>query len=171
MSILIVTGMEGARNCASVVAAQLGMEVEVAEGRRSALAALRKREFAAVVVDDTLAECDPAAAEAIWERSGLSIPLQINFALSGAARLIREIRAALHRREREQVLARRAAAAAIENEVKTAIAGLLLHSQLALSGGEVPPPVADKLRVVADLASNLRRQLSTPLQTGAPPAP
>ena len=165
MSILIVTGVEGARNCAAVVSAQLGMEVEVAEGRKAALAALRHREFAAVVVDETMAECDPAAAEAVWERSGLAIPLQSNFALSGAARLIREIRAALHRREREQILARRAAAAAIENELKTTVAGLLLHSQLALSGAEVPSNVADKLRVVADLAGSLRQQLSAPLQT------
>jgi hypothetical protein len=164
MSILMVTGIEGARNCAAVVAAQLGMEVEVAEGRKAALAALRQREFAAVLVDETMAECDPAAAEAIWDRAGLAIPLQINFALSGAARLIREIRAALHRREREQTLARRAAAAAIENELKTTVAGLLLHSQLALSGSEVPAPVADKLRVVADLAGNLRQQLSAPQQ-------
>ena len=160
MNILMVTGIEGARNCAAVVGAQLGMEVEVAEGRKAALAALRQREFAAVVVDETMAECDPAAAEAIWDRAGLAIPLQINFALSGAARLIREIRAALHRREREQTLARRAAAAAIENELKTTVAGLLLHSQLALSGSEVPAPVADKLRVVADLAGHLRSQLS-----------
>jgi hypothetical protein len=35
MSILIVTGIEGARNCATVVGAQLGMEVEVAEGRKA----------------------------------------------------------------------------------------------------------------------------------------
>src|ERR1039458_2242106 len=96
MSILIVTGIEGARNCAAVVGAQLGMEVEVAEGRKAALAALRRHEFTAVVVDETMAECDPAAAEAIWDRAGLAIPLQINFALSGAARLTREIRAALH---------------------------------------------------------------------------
>jgi signal transduction histidine kinase len=164
MSILMVTGIEGARNCAAVVSAQLGMEVEVAEGRKTALTALRRREFQAVVVDETLAECDPAAAEAIWERAALAIPLQINFALSGAARLIREIRAALHRREREQALARRAAAAAIENELKSPVAGLLLHSQLALSGGEVPATVADKLRVVADLAGSLRRQLSVPLE-------
>ena len=164
MNILMVTGIEGARNCAAVVGAQLGMEVEVAEGRKAALAALRQREFAAVVVDETMAECDPAAAEAIWDRAGLAIPLQINFALSGAARLIRESRAAPHRREREQTLARRAAAAAIENELKTTVAGLLLHSQLALSGSEVPAPVADKLRVVADLAGNLRQQLSAPHQ-------
>ncbi len=164
MSILMVTGIEGARNCAAVVGAQLGMEVEVAEGRKAALAALRLREFSAVVMDETMAECDPAAAEAIWDRAGLAIPLQINFALSGAARLIREIRAALHRREREQMMARRAAAAAIETELKTTVAGLLLHSQLALSGTEVSSPMADKLRVVAELAGSLRQQLSAPLQ-------
>jgi hypothetical protein len=165
MSILIVTGIEGARNCAAVVGTQLGMEAEVAEGRKQALAALRRREFAVVVVDETLAECDPAAAEAIWERASLAIPLQINFALSGAARLIREIRAALHRREREQALARRAAAEAIESELKSTVAGLLLHSELALNGSGVPQPVADKLRVVADLAGSLRRQLSVRVES------
>src|ERR1017187_3339314 len=163
MSILIVTGIEGARNCAAVVAAQLGMEVEVADGRKAALAALRHREYAAVVVDETMAECDPAAAEAIWEHAGLAIPMQINFALSGAARLTREIRPPLPRREREQTLARRAAAAAIETELKTTVAGLLLNSQLALMGSEVPSPIAARLRMVADLAGNLRQQLSAPL--------
>ena len=164
MSILIVTGIDGARNCAAVVAAQLGMEVEVAEGRKTALAALRRKEFSAIIVDETMAECDPASAEAIWEHAGLAIPLQLNFALAGAARLVREIRAALHRREREQLLARRAAAAAIETELKTTIAGLLLHSQLALNGSELTSPVADKLRVVADLAGSLRQQLTAPLE-------
>jgi hypothetical protein len=164
MSILMVTGIEGARNCAAVVGAQLGMTVEVAEGRKAALTALRRCEFAAVVVDETMAECDPAAAEAVWERAGLAIPLQVNFALSGTARLVREIRAALHRREREQSLARRAAAAAFDTELKTTVAGLLLHSQLALSGSEIPVPIAANLRVVADLAGDLRRQLSAQTQ-------
>lgn len=160
MSILMVSGIDGARNCADVVAKQLGMVVEVAEGRKTALAALRQREFAAVVVDETIAECDPAAADAIWERAGLAIPLQINFALSGASRLIREIRAALHRREREQALAHRAAAAAVEAGLKTTVAGLLLHSQLALSNTEPSSQLAEKLRMVASLAGDLRRQLT-----------
>ena len=160
MNILMVTGIEGAQNCATQVKTQLGIEVDVADGRRSALASLRHKEFAAVVVDDTLAECDPAAAEAIWERSGLAIPLQINFALSGAARIIREIRAALHRREREQAVARRAATEEIEFAVKETVSGLWLHSQLALSERGVSNPVADKLRVVVDLAGALRQKLS-----------
>lgn len=169
MSILFVTGIEGARNCADAVARQLAMEVAVAEGRKDALAALRRREFAAVVVDDTLALCDPAAAEAIWERSGLAIPLQINFALSGTARLVRDIRAALHRREREQLLARRAAAAAIETEIKSTVAGLLLQSELALSSSDADSPVAQRLRLVADLAGDLRRQLAEPIGMSAIP--
>ncbi len=170
MSILIVTGIEGAANCAAVVAEKLGSEVDVADGRRAALGALRKREFAVVVVDETLAVCDPAAAEAIWEHAGLAIPLQMNFALSGAERLIREIRAALHRRHREEALARQVATGAIESELRTTVAGLLLHSQLALSAGEMPTPVADKLRIVADLANNLRQQLSSATQPGRPAA-
>jgi hypothetical protein len=167
MSILIVTGFEGARNCAEVVSRQLEMTVELVESRKNALAMLRRREFAAVVVDESMAECDPTAAEAIWTHAGLAIPLQINFALAGASRLIREIRAALHRREREQLLARRAAASAFEMELKSTVAGLLLHSQLALSRSEASSPVAEKLRVVADLAGNLRRQLNPATHAGS----
>lgn len=160
MSILIVTGIEGARNCAAVVAAQLRCEVEVADGRKAALAALRHREFAAIILDKAIAECDPAGAKTLWDHAGLAIPLEMNFALSGAERLIREIRAALHRREREQTLAHRAAAETIGTELKTTLAGLLLNSQLALSGGEVPSPVAEKLRVIVQLAGHLRQQLN-----------
>jgi hypothetical protein len=160
MSILLVTGIEGARNCADVIQKHVEMEVVVAEGRRAALGLLRQREFAAVVVDETITACDPAAAEAIWDRAGLAIPLQINFALSGAARLVREIRAALHRRQREQELARRAAAAAVETELKSTVAGLLLQSQLALSSMDAASPVAERLKLVASLVGDLRRQLS-----------
>ena len=60
-----------------MLAKHLDTEVEVAEGRKAALAALRQREFAAVVVDETVTACDPAAAEAIWERSGLAIPFRL----------------------------------------------------------------------------------------------
>jgi hypothetical protein len=171
MSILIISGIEGVRNCAEVFSKQLEMKVEVAEGRRAALTALRHREYLAVVVDESLAECDPAAADAIWERSGLAIPLQINFAVSGGARIIREIRAALHRREREQATALQAATASIEKELKNTVSGLLLQSQLALSQSDVPTVVAEKLRLVADLAGTLRQQLSAqpqPVKMAAP---
>ncbi len=162
MSILMVAGIEGVKNCADIVAKHLGMEVEVADGRKAALAILRQRAFSAVVVDETIAECDPVATDTIWERAGLAIPVQINFALAGTARLIREIRAALRRREREQMLARRAAQVAIESELNSTLAGLLLQSELALSSSDAGSPVAERLRVVADLAGSLRSKLGAP---------
>jgi len=160
MTILIVSGIEGVRNCAEVVSKQLGMTVEFASGRREAVDALRHREFAAVGVDETLAECDPEAAEAIWERAGLAIPMQINFALAGAARIIREIRAALQRRLREQAAARRAAREDIDSELKNTVSGLLLQSQLALAERGLPMHIVQKLRMVEDLAGKLRLQLA-----------
>jgi len=40
----------------------------------------------------------------------------------------------------------------------------LLNSQLALSGSELSSPIAERLRVVADLAGSLRQQLSAQSQ-------
>ena len=159
MSILIVSGIEGISEIAAVAAKQLGVRVDIAAGRRAALHALRRTEFAIVVVDESVAECDPAAADAIWEQSGLAIPLQVNFALCDATRMIREIRSALHRREREQAASEKAARMTVEGELRRPLTGLLLHSELALAQDGVPPGVAEKLRLIASLACTLREHL------------
>jgi hypothetical protein len=160
MKILIISGMEGADNCAAALSRLLNTECDVAQARRAALTALNRCEYAAVVMDEALSDSDPQGADLIWERTGLAIPMQINFALTGVERLAREIRMALNRAERERTLARAAAAAAIENELKSTVAGLLLHSQLALADLHVSSAAAEKLRVVADLAGSLREQLA-----------
>jgi signal transduction histidine kinase len=160
MKVLIVTGMEGAENCASSLSTILGLHCEAVSGRRAALAALRHTEFAVLVVDESMANIDPVAVEMIWSQAGLAIPLEVNFALSGAQRLAREIRMALRRSERERALAHEAATAAMESELKTTVAGLLLHSQLALQHSEISGTLAERLQLVADLAGSLRQQLT-----------
>jgi hypothetical protein len=164
MNILIVTGMEGAENCAATLTKMLELDCEVANSRKAALAALKRREYAAIVVDEAIIDSDPtgpAGSDSIWENAGLAIPLQINFALSGAQRLAREIRSALNRRERERTISRQAAAAAIETELKSTVSGLLLHSQLAMQDREISAPLAEKIRLVASLAGSLREQLAS----------
>jgi hypothetical protein len=164
MRILLVTGMEGAENCAAILAKLLGPDCEgceVAQGRKAAIGALKRTDFAAVVVDEGIIDSEGPGSELIWEHAGLAIPVQVNFALTGAQRLAREIRMALNRRERERALAREAAAVAMDNELKSTVAGLLLHSQLALADQEIPSPVKEKLRLVADLAGSLREQLTS----------
>jgi hypothetical protein len=161
-SILIITAIANAENCAASLARQLCLPVEIAATRKLGLNALRRREYAAVIVDDSIAEADPDGAELLWKHSALAIPLQINFALLGCARLGREVKAALARREQEQSLAMRAATSTIENELKSTVTGLLLQSELALAEPAVPPHLASKLKLMVELAGTLRRQLERP---------
>jgi hypothetical protein len=98
----------------------------------------------------------------LWRYSGLAIPLQINFALSGTARLARDVRAALNRREQEHVLAMRAAASTIEGQLRSTVTGLLLQSELALAEPAISGNVATKLKLVIELAGSLRHQLERP---------
>ena len=101
-AVLIISTMDGADNCAQLIAAQVGAAVEVAANRIAGIAALRRAEFGVVVVDQNLAEGDPEWADQVWALSGLAIPVQINFGISGGARLGREVKAALLRRAGEQ---------------------------------------------------------------------
>ncbi len=158
-SALIITGISGAEHCGASLSKQLGLPVEVAPSRREGMAALRRRQYTIVVIDEPVAEASPEGAEMIWKHAGLAIPLQINFAISGTNRLIREVRAALQRREHEQQLAMQAAAITIENDLRDTVTGLLLHSQLALAEPLISIPLTAKLQMVAQLAGNLRTRL------------
>jgi hypothetical protein len=131
----------------------------VASSRAAALRLLSRRGYAIVVLDQILADSDPQGCELIWKSAGMAIPLQVNFALAGSARLEREMRGALGRREREQQLAITAAAAALDDELKNAITGFLLESQLALAEKNIPPRVESRLRTLAGMADQLRERL------------
>jgi DNA-binding NtrC family response regulator len=158
--ILLVTAISEAENCAAVVSKQFNLAVQTAANRKDALAALRRRSYAVVVLDSSLLEASAADADTLFRHSGLAIPLEINFATSGCGRLVREIRAALSRRHLEQAVATRAAVTSLETNLRDTVAGLLLQSQLALAEPSVPPQLADKLKLVAELAGNLRQQLN-----------
>jgi hypothetical protein len=165
-TVLMITSISSAESCASSLARHLGLGVEIAANRKLGLAALRRREYAAVIVDDSIAEVDPAGAELLWKHSGLAVPLQINFALLGCERLCREVKAALTRREQEQSLAMMAATSTIESQLKATVTGLLLQSELALAEPSVPPQLASKLKLMVELAGTLRRQLEQPPALG-----
>lgn len=158
-NILIVTAIAGAENCGAVVSKQFGLAVETVSNRKEALEALRRRNYSIVVLDSSLLEASAGDADAVFKHSGLAIPLEINFAISGCGRLVREIRAALSRRQMEQAVAARAAASSLESNLRDTVAGLLLQSQLALAEPAITPQLADKLKLMVELAGNLRQKL------------
>ena len=75
MRILIVTGMEGAENCAAMLTKLLSMECDAAQGRKAALIALKRNDYAAVVMDEGFIDTDTPGADLIWENTGLAIPV------------------------------------------------------------------------------------------------
>jgi CheY-like chemotaxis protein len=158
-SALMMTAADGLESCVAELRSRLGLEVEIASSRRAALQALGQREFSALILDQALAEADPEGAELLWRQAGLAVPVQVNLAISSPARVTREVRAALVRREQEMALSMRAAAAAVDSEIKNAVTGLLLQAQLAMEAADLPPEAQAKLEIVIRLAGELRRKL------------
>ena len=164
-NVLIIATIAGAENCGRVIAEQLALQIEVATTRRAGLQALRLGTYAVVVVEESLVEADPLWADLVWKHAGLAMPVQVNFGISGSARLAREVRAALLRRDSERVIARRAAAQEIENELKSSVTGLLLESELALREVSGSKSLDIKLRHLVELASTLRARLRANAET------
>jgi len=136
-----------------------GNQLEGAGSVRSGLSRLRQKEFAAVILDQNLLDADPAALETLAPHFGTATPVYVNFALSSAERLVREVRIALTRREVERAAAGQAAAASLRNELRNAVTGILLSSQLALQATKLPDDAQAKLRTVCELAETMRTRL------------
>lgn len=163
---LMISSMAGAENCAALMTRQLGIRVEVVTTRRLGLAALRRQEYAVLILEESVAEADPQGADLLWQNAGLAVAVQVNFAISGCARLVREVRSALARREQQEGAAMRAATIRIESELKSTVTGLLLQSQLALAEPSLSPQLTAKLKQMVELAGSLRERLRP--QPGAP---
>src|SRR5271170_7287000 len=93
------------------------------------------------------------------EHLGTAIPVQVNLAISGIGRLVREVRAAVQRRQREEVRAREAAIGRLQSELNGTVTALLLSTELALETPSLPAATAEKLESVHELVKKLRRQL------------
>jgi signal transduction histidine kinase len=125
--------------------------------RRAGLAALRRGEYALVLLDEGLADTNAVATDILFQNAGVTPVLEINFALAGVARIVRQVRAALHRRTQEQARARAAATESLQSELRASLSGLLLESQLALR--DAAPEQEPKLRHLVRLAGDLRDRL------------
>lgn len=159
---LIVTALEGIEATAAALATRLNLTIEIASTRNAACRLLDRRSWSIVVLDQLFADADPEGADLLWKRTGLAIPLQINFGLAGADRLEREIHAALARRLREQELAAAVAWANLDSDLRNAVTGFLLESQLALAEPDIPPHLEGHLRTLASIADRMRSHLGNP---------
>ena len=160
--ILLVTPSERAPECTAALHHATGEEVAVAESLARAATLLRAESYLAVVLDQYLVETEPHEAENTLEHLGTSILVPVNLAISGMERLVREVRAALQRRQREEVRARQAAIGRLHSELNGTITALLLSSELALEPAHgLPPAAVERLQSVHELVKRLRRELES----------
>jgi hypothetical protein len=166
--ILLVTPSERAPECAASLHEATGEEVAVAESLARAATLLRVEGYLAVVLDQYLVETEPHEAENTLEHLGTSILVPVNLAISGMERLVREVRAALRRRQREEIRARQAVIGRLRSELNGTITALLLSSELALETPGLPAAAAEKIEAVHELVKKIRRQLETTVLTEEP---
>jgi len=168
--ILLVTPSERASECAAALREAAGEGIVVAESLARAATLLRAESYLAVVLDQYLVETEPHEAENTLEHLGTSILVPVNLAISGMERLVREVRAALQRRQREELRARQAAIVRLHSELNGTITALLLSSELALEIAGLPTAAVEKIESVHELVKKLRGQLEgAGLPEGAQP--
>jgi hypothetical protein len=159
--ILLVTPSDRAAECAAALHGATGEKVIIAESLPRAAMLLRANCYSAAVFDQYLLEAEPREADTTLEHLGTAIPVQINLAISSVDRLVRNIRAAVQRRKREETQARQSALGRLQSELNDTVTALLLSSELALNTPELPLAASEKIQSVHELVKKLRRQLET----------
>ena len=156
--ILLITPSAKVQESAKALQEATSEATQVAPTLRQAVTQLRAEEYSAVVMDQFLMEAEPEESELVLQHIGTAIPVYANFAISGLDRIVRELRAALHRRKREVVVARTAAEQMLRSELKGTVTALLLSCELALQTPDLNAAEA-KFRKVYELALEMRTKL------------
>jgi len=159
--ILLVTPIDRGNKWAAALQESTGEGVVVAESLHQAAALLRSDSYLAVVLDQHILETEPDEIDTAMQHLGTAIPVQVNPAISGLDRLVREVRVALERRKREEIVARRAAAGALRSELNDTLTALTLHCELAQEVPGLPAAAAEQLQSAHALVKKIRSQLET----------
>ena len=158
--ILLITPSARAQECATILKDATGYKTQWAENLQEALSLLREQSFTLVVLDQFLLENEPSESDQVMDHLGTAFPVYLNFAVSGMERLVREVRSALHRRKREESQARLSVEQQIRSEVSESLTAMLLSCELAMAVPEVPASAAEKIRLIDNLARDMRQRLS-----------
>lgn len=158
--ILLITSSSTGPQCADSLQAATGLETHWAKTVQEAATRLREHTYSTAVIDQFLLETEPDESDQMIEHLGTAFPVYLNFAVTGMDRLVREVRSALHRRKREEGAARRAVEEQMRSEMRETLTAMLLSCELAMSVPDVPDPAVEKIRLIDNLARELRLRLA-----------
>ena len=81
--ILIIAPASCGAECARTLQKITGRDVQAISDLRLASRLLNNSEFSVIVIDQNLAEAEPAGCESLLNRAGSAVPVFVNFAVSG----------------------------------------------------------------------------------------
>ena len=161
--ILLVTPNLAANESIATLQQATNEEILLATSLVEAATLLRAASYLAVVLDQYLVETEPDNMEVVMRHLGTALPLQFNFAISGMARLVREVRAAVSRRQHEEESARRAAVNTLQSETNGTVTALLLCCELAMGTPGLPSTALSNIESAHALVKKLRSQMESTL--------
>jgi hypothetical protein len=159
--ILLITSSSRSAEFKSALEDAMGEEVELASTAKRALTLLRNGEYSAMILDEAFVESEPDAIDILLQHAGMAVPIYVKLAISSTQRVVRDVKNTLRRNEESRLVAIRAAESLLRTELRGAVTGILLSTELALREPDLPPQAADKLRSVCQLASDIRSRLET----------
>jgi signal transduction histidine kinase len=157
--ILLITPSGRGQQCADSLNVATGRQTHWAQNLQEATTRLREQTYSAAIIDQFLLETEPEGSDQMIEHLGTAFPVYINFAVTGMERLLREVRSALHRRQREETAARVAVVEQMRSEMRETLTAMLLSCELAMSVPDIPLPATEKIRAIDNLARELRLRL------------
>jgi hypothetical protein len=157
--ILLMTPSARGQQCAATLKDTTGAETHWAENAVSRGSPARTGLLCGCL-DQFFLENEPAESDQVLEHLGTAFPVYLNFAVSGMERLHREVRAALHRRKREETQARRSVEQQIRSEICESLTVMLLSCELAMAVPGVPAPATENIRTIDNIARDMRLRLS-----------
>jgi hypothetical protein len=157
--ILLITSSKRAQECAAAIQQATNEPTQICPRLATAARLLRSTQCSALVLDQNLLEADPTSADVVLNEADTAIPVFVNFGISGIARVVRDVRSALQRRDGERLRAVREAESHLRSQLTEALTGILLSSQLAMEVPAVPPAAQARLRSVYQLAMSMRQRL------------
>jgi hypothetical protein len=159
--ILFVTSIERRSECAAALQDATAESVTMADDLAQATTLLRGNPYRVVVIDQLLSETAPNEFETLFEHLGTAIPVQVNLAINGTKRIVRDVRSATHRREREKTTAHEAAKQQLRGELNETLTTILIDSELALYPEDLPQHAVQRMVSVHVAAQKLRVLLET----------
>src|SRR4029079_10403098 len=119
--------------------------VEIAGDLRTALEQLRKQEFTAVVIDESLLELSGGKLDVLLKKIEPALPVFINLGINRSDRVVRDVLTGIRRIGQQRNAALYVVQAELRSQLRSELTAILLTTEQLLLA-PLPAPVEGKLR-------------------------